>query len=139
MTDPIDHRAEALEATAAAETFDATAITHAILHLADAVAEAAAVVRAAGPTLGAMLNEAAPLQAEEKTGPVILPNGRTYRPAHDPRHWRPNPKNGMWISPAGREFKPDSAQVLGVIQRLENMRKKGTLYTTPIRPLDSAE
>lgn len=146
MTEPLDHRAEALDAAKAAETFDATALTHAVIHLADKVAEIVAaisrsVVRATEgtPKLQALLDDDSPLQSGEDPTPVILPNGRVYRPAHDPRHWAINPENGMWVSPAGREFKPNSAQVLGVIRRLENMRKNGTLYTTPLRPLDSAK
>lgn len=68
--------------------------------------------------------------------PTVAGGVRQYRPAHDPRSWTMDPETGYWISPAGRRFSPTSRQVRNVIYKLENMRRKGTLYSTPIHKLE---
>lgn len=156
-----EYRAQALEAAKTTEDYETIALVYAMTYIGDQLR----ALRSELPTL-AMLNTALPeyeaelvhtngesptalprlartLQADspftEEPGPevpTVAGGKRQYRPAHDPRLWRIDPDDGMWISPKGRKFHPQSQQVRGVIIKLERMRTKGTLYTTPIRPLD---
>lgn len=148
-----ENRTEARDWAEASDDSRTLAVTHGLLYVGDMVAELTQAVRDQGtitvtpppsPKLQALLSKPTPLttsapsvQAESdgEPGPVVMPNGRPYKPAHDPRHWKMDPTSGQWISPAGRSFSPTSRQVLGVIARLESMRRAGTLYTKPLGAL----
>lgn len=148
-----DNRTEALEWAMESKNDGTLAITHALLYVGDVLADIQVELTSrrdedTGPVsdseskLARLLQKASPFAEESKPDventngsdhPLIMPNGRVYKPAHDPRLWQMDEVSGDWISPAGRRFAPKSKQVLGVIRRLEQMRKAGTLYTTPIR------
>lgn len=153
-----DYRAQALEAAEVTEDYQTIATVYAMTYVGDQVK---ALVDAL-PTL-AMLHtaltddesepahsngespqslprlartlQADPPFADKRQTATVAGGTRQYTPAHDPRHWRPDPKSGKWISPAGRHFDADSRQVRGVLFKLDKMRRDGTLYTTPLRPL----
>lgn len=144
MTDN-DNRTEALGWAETSNDPSTMAITHALLYVGDALSDVVLELgkgetREAAPKLTALLNQATPfvetdhepVATEDKPGPVIMRNGREYTPAYDPRLWKMDGVTGEWISPKGRRFGPQTRQVLGVIRRIEEMRRAGTLYTKPI-------
>jgi hypothetical protein len=149
-----DNRTEALEWAEESSDDKTLALTHALLYVGDVLADIHLELASRrdehaepGPDpeskLAKLLQKASPFTdkpeaevGEESNGSahsLIMPNGRVYKPAHDPRLWKMDQTTGDWISPGGRRFGPKSKQVLGVIRRLEQMRRAGTLYTKPIQ------
>lgn len=129
MSTDKSHAEQALEYAEAGEPFDALAVTHACLHVAEMLASLTAAVQALkpqeSPRLAATLAAESPFADEAPaTDRVVMPNGRPYRPAHDPYAWKIDEKTGKWISPAGRMFDPRSSVVLGVIRRRNSLEAR---------------